>query len=130
MFAIFEKAPSKETWNALIESLKVRQFTTLTAEEILEMDYMECKLLMLHNHQFYTLAVKALERYVNMCVAETNGFIQEGWEGKGVAPQFNTLDELLRDSDYFGDEYESNRCEFVRVFLDLLWDYASSDDCD
>lgn len=124
MFTIFEKAPSIKEWNTLVDSLKIRQFSALTAEEILNMDYTECKLLMHYNHQFYTLAIKALAQYVDMFLAETNEYIGEEWVTDEATPQFNSLDELLHSSVYFADDYESSRCEFVRVFMDVLWDYA------
>lgn len=124
MITICVQAPSRKEWNAKMNALKTRQFTTLTAEEILAMDDMECKLLMLHNEQFYALAIEALGQYVDMFLAQTNEFIREEWEGDDAAPQFDSLDELLYGSDYFGNEREGNRREFVRVFLDNLWDYA------
>ena len=115
-------APSLKEWNAYINSIKCREFNVLTAADILDMDDFEVKLLMLYNTQFYTLAIEALGQYVDMFLAQTNEFIREDWEGEDPAPQFDSLDELLYGSDYFGTDPESNRCEFVRAFQDVLWD--------
>lgn len=115
-------APSQKEWNAHIKSIKSREFNVLTAADILDMDGFEVKLLMLYNSQFYTLAIEALGQYVDMFLARTNAFIREDWEGEDPAPQFDSLDELLYGSDYFGTDPESNRCEFVRAFQDVLWD--------
>ena len=114
--------PRQREWNAKLDALKTRQFTAMTAEEILAMDDFECKLLMLYNPQFYALVIEALGEYVDRFLAQTNKFIREDWEGEDPAPQFDSLDELLYGSDYFGTDPESNRCEFVRAFQDVLWD--------
>lgn len=115
-------APSQKEWNARIKAIKSREFSVLTAADILDMDDFEVKLLMLYNPQFYTLAIEALGQYVDMFLAQTNEFIREDWEGEDPAPQFDSLDELLYGSDYFGTDPESSRHEFVCVFQDVLWD--------
>ena len=102
--------------------IKSREFNVLTAADILDMDDFEVKLLMLYNTQFYALAIEALGQYVDLFLAQTNEFIREDWEGEDPAPQFDSLDELLYGSDYFGTNPESSRREFVRAFQDILWD--------
>lgn len=114
--------PNQKEWNARIKAIKSCEFSTLTAADILNMDDFEVKLLMLYNPQFYTLAIEALGQYVDMFLAQTNEFIREDWEGEDPAPQFDSLDELLYGSDYFGTDPESSRREFVCVFQDVLWD--------
>ena len=124
MRTICKKVSGVQAWNERVNALKDRQFTALTAEEILEMDCTECKLLMLYNMEFFELAMKALEPYVEQFLAETNEFIREDWDSEEDAPQFDSLDSLLKDSNYFGDTYESSRRECVNVFLDHLYDYV------
>ena len=69
-------APSQKEWNARIKAIKSREFSVLTAADILDMDDFEVKLLMLYNTQFYTLAIEALGQYVDMFLAQTNEFMR------------------------------------------------------
>lgn len=111
-------APSQKEWNACIKAIKSREFNVLTAADILDMDDFEVKLLMLYNTQFYTLAIEALGSYIGR-------FLDEIREWNDCLTNIANLDELLTDCDYFGNDFEGRRSEFITVFLDCLWDYAS-----
>ena len=115
-----EEAVEVEKMVAAVVVVGVSRSVVAVVPKVL--DGFEVKLLMLYNPQFYTLAIEALGQYVDLFLAQTNEFIREDWEGKNPAPQFDSLDELLYGSDYFGTDPESNRCEFVRAFQDVLWD--------
>ena len=111
-------APSQKEWNAHIKSIKSREFNVLTAADILDMDDFEVKLLMLYNPQFFALAIEALGSYIGL-------FLDEIREWDDSLTTISSLDELLTDCDYFGNDFEGRRREFITVFLDCLWDYAS-----
>ena len=113
--------PNQKDWNARIDAIKSREFSALTAADILDMDAFEVRLLMLYNAQFYTLAIAALGNYISL-------FLDEIREWDDCLTSIANLDELLTDCDYFGNDYNGRRREFIYVFLDCLWDYASPSD--
>lgn len=113
--------PTRKEWNARINAIKSREFAVLTAADILDMDDFEVKLLMLYNPQFYVLAIEALGSYIDL-------FLDEIREWDVSLATISSLDELLTDCDYFGDDFEGRRREFITFFLDCLWDYASPSD--
>lgn len=114
-------APSQKKWNARINAIKSREFAALTAANIMDMDDFEVKLLMNYNPQFYALAIEALGSYIGL-------FLDEIREWDDSLANISSLDELLTDCDYFGNDFERRRREFITVFLDCLWDYASPAD--
>lgn len=107
--------PNQKEWNARINAIKSREFAALTAADILNMDDFEVKLLMLYNAQFYTLAIQALGSYIGL-------FLNEIREWDDSLANISNLDALLTDCDYFGDDFEGRRREFITFFLDYLWD--------
>lgn len=107
--------PNQKEWNARIDAIKSREFVALTAADILDMDAFEVKLLMLYNTQFYILAIQALGSYIGL-------FLDEIREWDDSLTTISSLDELLTDCDYFGNDFEGRRREFITVFLDCLWD--------
>lgn len=118
---IIYAASSQKEWNARIKAIKSREFSVLTAADILDMDDFEVKLLMMYNTQFYTLAIEALGSYIGL-------FLDEIREWDDSLANISSLDELLTDCDYFGNDFEGRRREFIAVFLDCLWDYDSTSD--
>ena len=113
--------PNQKEWNARINAIKSREFAALTAADILNMDDFELKLLMLYNMQFYTLAIEALGSYIGL-------FLDDIREWDDCLMNISSHDELLTDCNYFGNDFEGRRREFITVFLDCLWDYANPSD--
>lgn len=102
--------PQHMTNNACIPS---------TREEILNMDYMVLKILMKYNMTFYNAAIILLDREIAKQIAE-----MRSWEDEEELRNVQNLEDLLRNTGYFGNDYEESRKEFVTMFLDSLWDLA------
>lgn len=90
-------------------------YTPTSKEEILAMDYMDLKILMNLNLAFYNAAIALLEREITKLIDLIRSWDEE-------LQKVQTLDDVLRGTQYFGNDYEDSRGEFVTVLLDYLWD--------
>jgi len=86
-------------------------------EEILNMDDIDLKILMSYSIPFYNAAIILLDREIAKMIAE-----MQSWEDE--LRNVQNLEDLLRNTTYFGGAYEEARKEFVTMFLDSLWDLA------
>jgi len=109
----FDVELANHIWNE-IKGMKNSTYIPTTKAELIAMDNFDLKTHMMLNEAFYNAAIMLLDNEVNMYVA----FLKEMDD---ELADVESLDALLRHTQFFGENYEDSRTEFVSCFVEIMW---------
>ena len=102
-----------QIWNEIMGIQNCTYLPTNKAE-LIAMNNFGLKGHMMLNEAFYNVAIMLLDNEVNMYIA----FLKEM---NDELADIESLDELLRHTQFFGEDYEDSRTEFVSCFVETMW---------
>ena len=109
----------KKAFNARWGLAKTTDYTPDSIQTVQAIDYMDVKILMLQNMNFYNAVISLCSDIVEEMIA----FTKQMTRSKKVQ-KAKTLDEILK-SGYYGPTYEIARHEFSTLFVeDFLYNYC------
>lgn len=104
-------------FDMMLEAAKVCDYRPKSVAEYMAIEYIERKLLMECNQDFFnhciTLCAELVSDYINSVVE----FIADEYSDEYDVTEIRSLDDLLR-CGYYGDDYESSREEFAGNFVE------------
>lgn len=109
----FDVELANQIWNE-IKGMKTSTYIPTTKAELIAMDNIDLRNHMMLNEAFYNAAIMLLDNEVNMYVA----FLKEMDD---ELADIESLDALLRHTQFFGENYEDSRTEFVSCFVEIMW---------
>ena len=109
----FDVKLANHIWNE-IKGMKNSTYIPTTKAELIAMDNIDLKNHMMLNEAFYNAAIMLLDNEVNMYIA----FLKEMDD---ELADIESLDALLRHTQFFGENYEDSRTEFVSCFVEIMW---------
>lgn len=109
----FDVELANQIWNE-IKGMKNSTYIPTTKAELIAMDNIDLRNHMMLNEAFYNAAIMLLDNEVNMYVA----FLKEMDD---ELADIESLDALLRHTQFFGENYEDSRTEFVSCFVEIMW---------
>ena len=109
----FDVKLANHIWNE-IKGMQNSTYIPTTKAELIAMDNIDLKNHMMLNEAFYNAAIMLLDNEVNMYVS----FLKEVDD---ELADIESLDALLRHTQFFGENYEDSRTEFVSCFVEIMW---------
>lgn len=109
----FDVELANHIWNE-IKAMQNSTYIPTTKAELIAMDNIDLRNHMMLNEAFYNAAIMLLDNEVNMYVA----FLKEMDD---ELADIESLDTLLRHTQFFGENYEDSRTEFVSCFVEIMW---------
>lgn len=109
----FDVELANHIWNE-IKAMQNSTYIPTTKAELIAMDNIDLRNHMMLNEAFYNAAIMLLDNEVNMYVA----FLKEMDD---ELADIESLDALLRHTQFFGENYEDSRTEFVSCFVEIMW---------
>ena len=109
----FDIELANQLWNE-IKEMKNSTYIPTTKTELIAMDNFELKCRMQLNETFYNTAIELLNTEVDMYIT----FLKDMYkELSGI----KSLNDLLCMTQFFGEDYEDSRTEFVSCFVEIMW---------
>lgn len=100
------------------EVASMTDYRPLTVEEFMAIDYSDAKLLMILNVDFFNHCVKLCEKKIVAYVDFIKVCAADDYDTENIL----CLDDLL-NCGFYGDDYESSRCEFANNFVEDRYDF-------
>ena len=100
------------------EIAKTLDYIPTSLEELKQIDFFDLYIMMIQNEKFYNAAVVLCQEPIERMIRISKKIAAEGEIDCEPLDDVQTLEELL-NTNYFGDDYESSRREFISTLVDV-----------